>query len=84
MRVRQFSPKKNTTVVYGDPSIGSPGSHFLIKEFYRKHGVDSWKRQVAFSIMFLRRWKHEHGELTCCFCGKEHLEIDTTSISVPN
>lgn len=84
MRVRQFGPKKNTTIVYGYPLAGTLGSHVLLKEHYRKHDVTSWRRQVVFSIKFLRRWKQEHGDLQCCFCGQEHLEIDTPSMPVPN
>ncbi len=76
-----IGPNKNKTAIYGSPAVGSYASHLLLKEFYRKHDIDSWRRQVVFNIVFLRKWKHKYGSLICCFCGKEDLIISTPTIN---
>lgn len=83
MFIRYFGPKKNTTVVYGSPSVRSAASLLMLKDYYQKHDADSWRRNVVFSILFLRKWKEKHGYLQCCFCGKSNLQIDTPYRPVP-
>jgi 5-methylcytosine-specific restriction endonuclease McrA len=39
--------------------------------------VGKWEIQVAFNTRFLRKQQELHGALTCVYCGKTNLVIDS-------
>lgn len=76
---------KMIDVVYGNPTPGTYGDYFLLKDYYRKHeDINEWRTRVLFSIKYLRTELYRTGNLICAYCGKEHLQIETpTGITVP-
>jgi 5-methylcytosine-specific restriction endonuclease McrA len=90
--------KKETHYVYVDnPSSKSYASYILLKNEYIKHEYENfdesdftynigqkvnWATQLAFNLRFLNRQKELYGSLTCVYCYKKDLVIDTKNRSI--
>ena len=69
-------------IYVSDPHVQSEASYLLLKNVYklreRKEGrtaVPEWRRWLTFRNKYMRRkLKETKGNLTCLYCGAEHLD----------
>lgn len=67
-------------LIIGTPTSGTFGDYLLLKEHYKKLDKEhDWRYKVAFNIKFLRGQKLKYKVLTCAYCGKTELIIETPS-----
>ena len=76
--------------IHGEPTSGSYADYILLIEDYKTRDLEyivenmGWQIKLFYHFNFLLKRQHEcEGNLTCVFCGEEHLKIQPVGYFIP-
>jgi 5-methylcytosine-specific restriction endonuclease McrA len=77
--------------IYGEPKSGTYADYVLLKEYYKAKDVDNMLENMKWQVklfhhwnFLIRRMNECNGNLTCVYCGQEHLIIQPVGQYIDN